>query len=159
VCAAAAAIDLIDAASEAAAFEPLLLQLPDHAEEGWAATTRPSRDSGPRTCVLSVTGRPQSSARLVGMVIDTWTEVIPDRRVTSGVAIHFDAPSAQAPQAWLLALPPAAGDWDQDAVLALIRQTLDRARQRAVGPDEIEGYGQFLPAIYLGDDADPGGRR
>lgn len=91
-------------------------------------------------------------------MLDTWTEVIPDRRATTGLAVHFDAPSSRAPQACLLAVPPATGGWDFDRVLTLVRQTLDRARQRAVGPAAIEGWGQFLPAALLGADADPGPR-
>ena len=70
--------------------------------------------------------------------------------------MHVDAPSARAPQSLLLAVPPADGTWGFEDVLALVRQTLDRARQRAVGPEQVEGFGQFLPAIYLGDDTDPG---
>jgi hypothetical protein len=155
--AAVAAIDLVEAASGGARFQPVLLQLPDHPEEGWAATTLPSHDTGPRTCLLSISGRPADfTAMMAGLVLDAWTEVIPDRTVTTGIAVHFDAPSAQAPQAFLLAVPPAEGPWGVDQILALVRQTLDRARERAVGPDEIQGYGQYLPAIYLGDDVDPG---
>src|SRR3712207_9070259 len=41
-------------------------------------------------------------------------------------------PSAQPPQALLLAVPPTEGEWSQAKVLDLVRQTLDRARYRAV---------------------------
>jgi hypothetical protein len=153
----AAAIDLVEAAAAGARFVPALLQLPDLPGEGWAATTLPSAAPGTRTCVLSITGRPtRFEDAVAGLVLDAWTEVIPDRTVTTGIAVHFDAPSAQPPQALLLAVPPAEGPWDTPQILALVRQTLDRARQRAVGPEEIDGYGQYWPPIYLGDDADPG---
>jgi hypothetical protein len=109
----------------------------------------------PRTCIFSLTPLPDT-ASLAGLALDAWTEVIPDSTATTGIALHFDAPSARAPQAWLLATPPRSGRWTLDNVVALVRQTLDRARQRAVSPDEIEGYGQYLPAVYLADTIDPG---
>jgi hypothetical protein len=153
---ATSAVDLVDAATGGERFQPVLIQLPDHAREGWAATTLPTQDNAPRTCLVSLTGLPAAWDRVAGLVIDSWTEVVPDRRAATGIAVHFDAPSAQPPQALLLGLPPAQGTWDVDAVLALVRQTFDRARQRAVGPEEIAGLGQYVPAIYLGDEADPG---
>lgn len=153
--AAGASIDLVDAAIGASPFRPTLVQFPDNAGEGWAAQAPPTPDGAPRTCILSLTAVPAGS-KLAGLVLDAWSEVIPDTRTTSGIAVHFDAPSARAPQTWLLAVPPAEKRWSHDAVLTLVRQTLDRARQRAVGPEEIEGFGQYLPATYLADATDPG---
>ncbi|MGE0449069.1 MAG: hypothetical protein AB7Q29_05730 [Vicinamibacterales bacterium] len=154
----AAAVDLIEAAAGGRGFDPLLVQWPDHAGETWAATTAPNVDTRPRVCVLLPAAPSLTPAPLpvAGLVVDGWTEVIPDREATTGVAVHFDAPSAKAPQAFLLAMPPREGEWSLDFVRAVVRQTLKRARQRAVGPEEIEGLGQFLPAIYLDDATDPG---
>lgn len=153
--AAAAAVDLVEAAAGEARFQPTLIQLPDHPEEGWAATSLPAREASLRTCILSLTPLP-AAARIAGIAIDTWTDVVPDTKATTGIAVHFDAPSARPPQVWLLAVPPREGAWTYDEVLGVVRQTLDRARQRAAGPAEIEGFGQFLPAIYLADTTDPG---
>jgi hypothetical protein len=61
-----------------------------------------------------------------------------------------------APQSCLLAVPPGDGPWSFDHVSEVVRQTLRRVRQRAVGPAAIDGWGQFLPAVALGEDADPG---
>ena len=154
--AAAAAVDLVDAAAGRTRFDPVLVQLPDHPGEGWAATTAPVTDRSPRTCLLCPAWPDPAADRFAGLVLDAWTEVIPDRRATTGLAVHFDAPSARAPQACLLAVPPTSGGWSSDHVLAVLRQTLKRARQRAVGPAAIDGWGQFLPAVFLGADADPG---
>lgn len=152
---AAVATDLVEAAAGVNKLQPTLIQLPDHADEGWAATSKPTLDTGPRTCIFSLTPLPVSTS-LAGLAIDAWAEVIPDTKATTGLALHFDAPSARAPQAWLLATPPRSKAWTHDDVLAIVRQTLDRARQRAVSPDEVEGYGQYLPAAYLADTIDPG---
>jgi hypothetical protein len=153
--AAATAVDLVEAAG-AARFGPVLAQLPDHAGEGWAATSVPAADRSPRTCLLGLAWPSPTADWFAGLVLDTWTEVIPDGRATTGLAVHFDAPSSRAPQVCLLAVPPTTGGWDFDGVLTVVRQTLDRARQRAVGPAAIEGWGQFLPAVLLGADADAG---
>jgi hypothetical protein len=154
--AAATALDLVEAAAGAARFDPVLVQLPDHAAEGWAATGVPTADGSPRTCLLALAWPAATATRFVGLALDTWTEVIPDRRATTGLAVHFDAPSSRPPQCCLLAVPPGSGGWDFDRVLSMVRQTLERARQRAVGPAAIEGWGQFLPAVLLGADADAG---
>ncbi len=153
---AATAVDLVDAAAGTVRFDPVLVQLPDHPGEGWAATTVPAADRSPRTCLLALAWPDPAADRFAGLVLDGWTEVIPDRRATTGLAVHFDAPSARAPQACLLAVPPTTGDWSFDHVLALLRQTMRRVAQRAVGPAAVDGWGQFLPAVFLGADADPG---
>ena len=92
------AVDLAEAAG-GPGFDPVLAQLPDLPGEGWAATTLPGA-SGPRTCLLALAwpAAEQLSGQVSGLVVDAWTEVIPDRRVTSGIAVHVDAPSAKAPQ-------------------------------------------------------------
>jgi hypothetical protein len=89
-------------------------------------------------------------------VIDGWTEVIPDRDAATAVAVQVDSPTARAPQAALLAMIPRGQAWSFDALNDLVRGTLRRARERAAGPAEIEGFGQFLPATYLGDQVDTG---
>ncbi len=49
------------------------------------------------------------TGRVAAVVVDLWTELIPTRRQTAGVALHFDAPGARPPHAILLAVPPPAG--------------------------------------------------
>jgi hypothetical protein len=91
-----------------------------------------------------------------GLVVDSWTEVVPDSNVATGLAVHFDAPSAKPPQVMLLTESPRGGTWSYAYTLSLVRQTLARVRMRAVEPDAIEGYGQYLPAVYFGSGVDPG---
>lgn len=152
--AAADAVDLVEAAGTPP-FAPVLVQLPDHPEEGWAATTVPTADAGPRTCLLWLRP-PDDWTRASALLVDGWTEVVPAREATTGIAVHFDGPSSKAPQALLLALQPAGGAWSLDAVLQLLLQTIDRARQRAVVPEDLQGLGQYLPTAYLAANTDPG---
>lgn len=126
--------------------------------EPWAATGAPQGDREPRVCLLAcgVRPRPVASAAplpLQALLVDQWSEVIPDGRQTAAVAFHFDAPSARAPQAVLLAVPPeGATGWTCDDVVETVHETLEWARLRAVGPAELaqakQAFGQYLPALY-----------
>ena len=46
------------------------------------------------------------AAPLAGLLVDEWTEVVPSRTETAGLAFRYDPPDAMAPQAMLLAVPP-----------------------------------------------------
>jgi hypothetical protein len=85
-----------------------------------------------------------------GLVIDEWTEVVPVEKETTGVAFHYNRPNAQPPQALLLAVAPQLrGSWRWDDLVAIVTETLDRAKIRAVEPDMVmqTEYFQLLPAI------------
>jgi hypothetical protein len=92
--------------------------------------------------------------RLAGLVIDAWTEVIPDSQTSTGIAVHFDSPSAKPPQTLLVSVPQ--GNWTAALALSLVRQTFGRAKMRAVSPDQIVGLGQYIPATFMSDAVDPG---
>ncbi len=86
---------------------------------------------------------------ICGLVIDEWTEVIPGREETTGIAFHFDRPNAEPPQTWLLALPAVQnGAWSWEELLAAVNATLDSAKLRAIEPVHIDdtAYSWFLPA-------------
>ena len=91
-------------------------------------------------------------ARLAGLVVDEWTDVVPGPGATAGVAFHFDEPGSRAPQALLLAVPPVLGEpWSLDALADVVSETADLARIRMVGPDEAPWLGRYLPALYVPD--------
>ncbi|WP_456788841.1 hypothetical protein [Cellulomonas sp. P5_C5] len=124
-----------------------LAQSPDAVGDawiGWADVAEP----GARDAWFSVTG-PPGSGPLAGFVVDSWTEVIPDRLATTGVAVHIDRPSAQAPNAVLLAVARAGERFDVAGVADCLRHTLLLAQSRAISPDALPGDGQLLPAVVL----------
>jgi hypothetical protein len=55
---------------------------------------------------------------LAGLLVDGWTEVVPSRSETTGIAFQYDWPDSAAPQAILL-------------------ETLDLARLRLVQPGAL----------------------
>jgi hypothetical protein len=89
---------------------------------------------------------------LEGLLIDDWTELVPTATETTGFAFHFDRPGASAPQAVLLAAPPDPdGRWRWNELVGVITDTLDRARLRAVEPDQIAASPLFtiLPMTMM----------
>jgi hypothetical protein len=85
------------------------------------------------------------------LVLDSWSEVVPTDKETTGVAFHCNRPSAAAPQALLVVVPPVMrGQWQWDDLVACLQEALDLAKVRAVEPDQLlkdDGYFQLLPGI------------
>jgi hypothetical protein len=60
-------------------------------------------------------------------------EVVPSRRETTGLTFHYDQPNSAAPQALLLGVPAdGRAVWDLDSLEAIMRETVELARLRAV---------------------------
>ena len=95
---------------------------------------------------------PDLSGRVAAVVVDLWTEMIPAKRQTAGVALHFDAPGARAPHAILLAVPPARGTpWTLETLTGTVQDTLDLAKLRLVDLETLAWLGRYLPAAYIAD--------
>ncbi len=152
------AIDLVEAARNDVMFDFALGQLPDNPDEAWAAVARPTEDERGRLCLLAAGHRPAfGTGPVAGLVVDSWTESIPRRGQTAGLAVHFDAPSARPPQAILLCTAPPEAGFSFDLVRDTVHDTLALSRLRMVGPETLEDLGQYLPAAYLHVDTNPGG--
>ncbi len=85
-----------------------------------------------------------------GLLLDEWTEVIPSRNETLGLAFHYDQPNSEPPQALLLVTPSDfTGHWRWEDLVNTLHATLDMARKRAVEPDHVDTtvYSRFLPPI------------
>ena len=137
---------------EAPPFLPV--QLPFAEDDYWLGLPYPEehKPSGDKLSLVLV--NPDrligQTANRVGLVIDEWTEIIPNLEETTGIAFNYDQPDATAPQSLLLAVTPkVTGKWDWDDLLYTLIDTLELARNRAVEPDHLEGsaFGQLLPAI------------
>ena len=87
---------------------------------------------------------------LCGLLVDEWTELVPSRNETTGIAFQYDPPDASAPQAILLAVPPVVGKpWTVGGLNRVLLETLDLLRIRAVDPAALGDAGHYLPATYL----------
>ncbi len=102
----------------------------------------------------------RSNAYTSGILVGDWTETIPDREIDTSVAFHYNAPTTQAPQACLLAVPPSISSsngiqfWSPSMLAEIVKDTMDLAKMRAVDTDVIakSGFGglrEFFPAMYF----------
>ena len=84
-----------------------------------------------------------------GVLVDEWTEVIPKREETTGLAFHYDRPNCEPPQTLLLVTPAEfTGSWRWQDLTDTLHETLQLARKRGVEPQHVDdtAYARFLPA-------------
>jgi len=129
------------------------VQLPLRVGDPWigAEWTTPPAD-GEILSVMTLDAPASVGGDLEGLLIDEWTETVPTARETTGLAFHFDRPNAVAPQALLLAVPPAAdGRWQWSELVAIVLDTFRQARLRAVEPDLVTASPlfQILPTAVM----------
>jgi hypothetical protein len=131
-----------------------LAQLP-HTGGEWAAVSRPP-DDGDRLSIVSLTGPDAlgiDSGPLAGLVVDSWTEGIPRPQQQTGVAVHFDTPTARPPQTILLSVVDDEREFSADELADQLLHTIELAKLRAVGPGGLGLVGQYLPTVFLPGDA------
>jgi hypothetical protein len=129
-------------------------QLPFASGARWAALDFADEEHRHRSGLLSLAlarpVQPAATDAWAGLLIDEWTEVIPNADEAGAVTFHFDSPGAEAGQAVLIAVPPAQTEqWDLDSLIATLNETIDLAKIRAVDGELLEKLSQLLPAIYL----------
>jgi len=98
-----------------------------------------------------------------GLLIDEWQEEVPDPQANTGIALRYDQPDTEAPNAVLLALTlPGSTGWDWEALHTAVHDNLKLAKLRAIDPDILKEsfLDQVLPAvlgpIYLQEDGQAG---
>lgn len=92
-----------------------------------------------------------------GLVFDDWTEMIPEKEIGAGVAMHYDQPNSEAPNAMLLAVSPnLTGNWDWDDLVDTVIETMELSKKRAVDPDLMQNklLSQILPATVAAINTD-----
>ena len=139
-------------ADKGRAGELRVAQLPAVAGESWIALPSPNDGPPPAGRVSLAFGGTEKldlTQPAVGLLIDDWTEVVPDATEITGVSFHYDAPGSEPPQAILLAV---RGDgqpqWSVEALEGVLLETLDLARLRLVDVDTLREAGHFAPAIF-----------
>jgi hypothetical protein len=134
-----------------------VMQLPYEAGARWAAMPFADQAERPKpgrvSALLYRVAEPAASDPWAGFFLDQWAEQIPQTTEQTGIGFHYDDPGAEAPQTILVAVPPVAGEanWDLASLLAILNETLDLAKVRAVDSELLGTLGQLLPAIYLSD--------
>lgn len=161
------ALDLVVTLSEALGQPPRLdaAQFPVVPGQPWIGEQLP--ESGPLPRLSLVALNPLTLAgfdRLAGLAVDRWSEVISEPRRSTGLAFHYDAPKAQAPQVLLLAVPPdpQASDWRFEDLESTLLETLELAKLRGIAPEDlidddspVGHLGFYRPALLLPGDHRP----
>jgi hypothetical protein len=128
-------------------------QLPFAKGDRWIGLPRRKESERPAATVSLVAHAPKVDFNrpLAGLVVDQWSDVVPNDHETTGVSFHFDAPGARAPQTVLLAVPGnrRAPSWTVELLAGTVREAMALARMRALDLDDLDAVGRFLPAIYL----------
>jgi hypothetical protein len=117
----------------------------------WTAVAPPAE--GPRPGSSLVMQRDgDGTGRLCGLVVDSWTEVVPRApgehgpEEVVGVAFDFDRPGARAPQAMLIAVPPDPGrGWCMEDLHACLDEALLLARVRTLDLQDLPELRTVLP--------------
>lgn len=124
-------------------------QLPELGED-WLATARPGDPLGGRLVLSAVTnGDRLGGDRAAGLVVDSWTEDVPNQTQQTGVAFHYDSPTSRAPQCILMPLLVGVEKTIEDEVFANLESVIAQMKLRGVGPDRQVSTGHILPMTYL----------
>lgn len=139
------------------------LQLPPRAGDSWLGAALPAGHAIADDTLSIIQLRPQGfspTTERCGLLVDEWVESFPRETEVTGLAFNFDQPSSAPLQSLLLAV---AGDdqqtWTWDGLLEIVRDTMLRARMRAVEPDmldELPGVTTLLPATMAEFSTSPG---
>jgi hypothetical protein len=121
------------------------------ADEDWVGCSVPAESRLSLVFLCADQAAPVATAPLRGLLLDSWTELVPKAVAETGVALNYDNPCAEAPQVILLAVPPVVNDegsWNKEWVLATINQAADLARVRPLTLSGT-GLGQMLPGVIV----------
>ncbi len=95
----------------------------------------------------------EETERLAGLLLDQWDENIPATTIDTGLAFQYNAPNTQAPQCLLLAVPgkydKMPKKWTEDELAAIVSDTIQLAKIRAIDTDAMPALGGILPALFL----------
>jgi hypothetical protein len=124
-------------------------QFPFGDDDRWNAPDGPAA-AGATSLVILADEALDLAGECVGLMSDEWVEVIPRQTMQTALSFHYDAPGARAPQAILLAVAPdLSRPWDVDTLEAIVTESLELAKLRAVDYDALASLGHLLPAIFL----------
>jgi hypothetical protein len=85
-------------------------------------------------------------------MLAAWPEIIPAEEEDAGLAVRYDAPAAQAPQAVLIAVPPDdQANWSFGALERTLLDTIQLAQVRGLTLADLGGYGQLIPMTFLAE--------
>ena len=88
-------------------------------------------------------------------VLDSWGEVIPDKRQATSVAFGFNAPAARPQQAVLVAVSPNSGPLNSSSIVDILSETRELAHARMATPADLANFGAALPMTMIALNLNP----
>jgi hypothetical protein len=88
---------------------------------------------------------------MIGVLLDEWTEAVPEAKTTTSVSFQYDAPGARPPQTICVAVDAGitAGGWTTDSLVDTVNELFDLSRLRLLKPSQIRGAGAVLPTMFI----------
>jgi hypothetical protein len=88
-----------------------------------------------------------------GLVVEEFSEHVPESKVNTGLSFNYNTPNNEPPQAILLAVHPKAGQesdffWSEDDLRDILCDTMDLYKLRMVDLEAIQEYGYILPMTW-----------
>ena len=88
-----------------------------------------------------------------GLVVEEFSEHIPEPKMNTGLSFNYNTPNNEPPQAILLAIHPKAGQesdffWSEDDLRDILFDTMDLYKIRMVDLESIQEYGYILPMTW-----------
>jgi hypothetical protein len=110
----------------------------------------------PEGCESTVLYAPENltlESPVFGLVIEEFSEHIPDKKKNTGLSFNYNTPNNEPPQALLLAIHPKATQesdffWSEDDLRDILYDTMDLYKIRMVDMEAIQEYGYVLPMTY-----------
>jgi hypothetical protein len=147
------------------------LQLPFKATDHWFGVEYPEvdddtgepiqpKDDTRSICMIGL-GEAVVNRRQRILVVDEWTEAVPNAAELTGIAYNYNQPNSCAPNAILVAVEPTnTGHWSWEALTGIVNDTLNRAKSRAVEPAHLfedPALDVLLPMTIAGFDLQESG--
>lgn len=140
---------------EAFELEPFQFPYDDDEKDRWMAVKVNDEDNlkHGRLCIAYAT--PQgfdASQSQVGLLVDEWVELIPEKFQDAGIAFHHNQPNSKAPKVILSAVAPVStANWSFDTMKTILAKTLDRLKTRALDFEDLSDtpVGQLAPMLVF----------
>jgi hypothetical protein len=133
---------------------PFVAQAPWTNGDRWIATSFAGpggrTPTGRLSVVIEAPAGFNGAQPMGGLLLDSWTEVIPAKQLDTAMALRFNNAGTRPPQVILLAVSPDPSKaWTIDMMMEVLSQTLTMARIR-MQPSTTLSRSGHMPLVYLG---------
>jgi hypothetical protein len=112
----------------------------------WTFDPSPEGIQQPQNLAVCYTPEAGLDENLAVVVLDSWSEMIPDKRHIVEAAFGFNSPGSRAPQAILLAVTPDENQpLDTEILAKIVLEARESAHARMLTPDDLGAFAALFP--------------